>query len=878
MKAVLACCLAASVVLVLGCGGGGGGGDGAGAGTASGASPLSGSIVVVGSSRVEAPRQDSFALAQLVNPGETVFGRAGLSDSSLSCGTGTDRITVQDLYRVELVEQAVIILTLAQNDLGANDLDLYLLDANCNRLASSDDFGSAFEVITTSPSTLPIGTYFLGVAAVRGASGYLLSFSTGSAPVAGLGEMLPVGAAVFAGEVIVKWRARLPGKVDPSKSLPTAGRALANGAHLIKVAPDSQTNYALQYGLKKRSGSAPELLVEGQTRSNASLGATLTTLRNLRDDPDVEFAELNYLVRPAAIPTDPGYSLQRWHYEAINLPVAWDRATGVPVVGESDVIVAVLDTGVVSRHPDLQGRLVPGFDFVSDPNRAGDGSGADTEPEDTGSGASAFHGTNVAGIIAAAANNGVGLVGVSWGAKIMPLRVLAPIGSVAMVAEAVYYAAGLPNASGLVPSRRADIINLSLGTFGRSQQLEDAINAAMAQGVIVIAAAGNEGAAVSTYPAAYPGVIAVGATGPNRVRAPYSNFGTSIDVVAPGGNQRLDRASGVDSVDLDGDGRPEGSTNQVWSTDGNASNYRGVEGTSMASAHVSGVVALMKAVKREIGPDDINLLLAGSHQNSPASRITMDPSSRLPWVGPKSNDLGYGLIDALAAVSIAGSLGPISRGQGARLAGSAKTLLFAPSDHVRSLTLSNVGEAGSTLQVSNISADQPWIKINGFSASQTTPVRIAVSVDRTGLAAGSHSGSIVVTSDASQAPQMLSIPVTLIETGSDSLGGEVGPLFVLLVDAVSGVIVDQVQTNSTSRYAFAFAAGNIRPGRYVVIAGTDRDNDGLICDLEDACGWSEEPITLEPGGATPPVRLSVGHFRTVQATATGFAPGRFPRR
>ena len=190
---------------------------------------------------------------------------------------------------------------------------------------------------------------------------------------------------------------------------------------------------------------------------------TLLTIKQLRGDPDLLYAEPNYRLRSLATPDDSLYPVQ-WHYPLINLPAAWDTTNGDP-----SVVVAVVDTGILGGHPDLAGQVVDGFDFVSDPANAADGDGIDPNPEDSGqgssTGASVFHGSHVSGTIAASGNNGLGVAGVAYRTRIMSLRALGADGSGTSydVNQAVRYAAGLSNDSGQLPARRAAIINLSLG-------------------------------------------------------------------------------------------------------------------------------------------------------------------------------------------------------------------------------------------------------------------------------------------------------------------------------------------------------------------------------------------------------------------------------
>ncbi len=203
------------------------------------------------------------------------------------------------------------------------------------------------------------------------------------------------------------------------------------------------------------------------------------------------YAEPNYIRRAQRSPSDELFGRQ-WHYSMINLPGAWDTTTG-----NANVIVAVIDTGVLFNHPDLAARLTEtGYDFVSDPDSAMDGDGIDPDPSDAAAqnpGTGIFHGSHVAGTIAAQTNNGVGVAGVGWNTRVMPVRALGKGGNGSNydIMEAVKYAAGLPNDSGKVPAQKADIINLSLSGTSPSDWEQEVLDEVRAEGIIVVAAAGN---------------------------------------------------------------------------------------------------------------------------------------------------------------------------------------------------------------------------------------------------------------------------------------------------------------------------------------------------------------------------------------------------
>jgi serine protease len=398
-------------------------------------------------------------------------------------------------------------------------------------------------------------------------------------------------APFVAGEFIIRFR--------PQVSLASVSRLSVLGAELEQVRP---------------------LALEGAFlyRGRLSHRDTMRALQALHSRGDLVYAQLNYIVESQRIPNDRYYSLQRWHYEAIRLPQAWSLETGA----SNPVTVAVIDGGIYSRHLDFAGKLLPGYDFVSDPARAGDGDGRDPDPEDTSPTNRDFHGTHVAGTVAAATNNNLGVAGVSWGASIVPVRAVSDgTGPMTDVIDALVWAAGLPVA-GVPPNPHpARVINMSLGvnvSCTAIPALQSAITAAGATGASIVVAAGNSGADARNFsPASCTGVITVGATNALGQRASYSNCGTRIDLMAPGGD----------------------SLAPVFSTLGNQQ-YGGMAGTSMAAPHVAGVLALMKSRRPGLTTEEgLRILKETAWPLTPAE------------CGHPSQYCGAGLVDAGAALS-----------------------------------------------------------------------------------------------------------------------------------------------------------------------------------------------------------------------------------
>ncbi len=351
--------------------------------------------------------------------------------------------------------------------------------------------------------------------------------------------------------------------------------------------------FAQQFGATPRFNSAfstdDHVFVVGGDR------ALLRTLLKSPLSRYTEIIEPNYQYSTQLLPNDPDYGKQ-WNLRSINIEPAWDSTRG------NGTVVAVIDTGI-TRVPDLElTGFVEGYDFVNDRVEATDDNG---------------HGTHVAGTIAQSTNNGKGVAGIAHGANLMPLKVLNANGSgtVADIAEAIKFAA----------DNGAHIINMSLGGGGESQLLQKAIEYAHQKGVLVVAAAGNEGRNAVSYPARYRHVVGVAALDPAGSKTPYSNYGAGIDLSAPGGLKNGDDpAGGILQNTID----PARLGTDI---------YASLEGTSMAAPHVAGVAALVRA-SGVTDPDQIEQVLK-------ESAIAIQDDAR--------NYYGAGKLDAAAAVKLA---------------------------------------------------------------------------------------------------------------------------------------------------------------------------------------------------------------------------------
>jgi subtilisin family serine protease len=265
-------------------------------------------------------------------------------------------------------------------------------------------------------------------------------------------------------------------------------------------------------------------------------------------NPNVTFAEPDYVVTAQMTPDDPYYQYQ-WGLPAVNAPAAWETVTG-----SSDVTIAVLDTGIDASHPDFAGRIVAGYDFVN----------GDANPDDDHG-----HGTTVAGIAGANGNNSLGVAGVDWQARLMPVKVLSASGSgyLSDVAQGIVWAT----------DHGAQVINMSLSGSSGSSVLAQAVDYAYGRGTTLVAGSGNNGTDTIGYPAVYPKVIAVGALN-KELLATFSNYGSGLSLVAPG--------YGIYTT-LRGGG------------------YVKTSGTSMSTPFVAGLAAVMYGHDPSLSPAEV---------------------------------------------------------------------------------------------------------------------------------------------------------------------------------------------------------------------------------------------------------------------------------
>ena len=549
---------------------------------------------------------------------------------------------------------------------------------------------------------------------------------------------------------------------------------------------------------------------------------TARMIASLARSPCVRYAEPNYVIDKFVEPDDPAYLLQ-WHYPLMRLDLAWDISTG-----SNSVIVAVVDTGM-TLHPDLEGRQIPGYDFIVAIDSARDGDGPDPDPTDEGNSPSPgqlrsrFHGTHVAGTIAAVTNNGDGVAGATWRTRVMHVRVLGALrGTILSVVNGILYAAGLPNSSGTVPAEAADIINMSLGLPVFSQALQDACTDARNAGLLLFAASGNDGNTVRNYPAANADVNAVGAVDISKGRAIYSSYGDWLDFVAPGGDKRFD-------VNVDGyvDGVLSTSFNDLVSPAEPIYSFE--HGTSMACPHAAAVAALILAVDPSLTPAQVETIMKSTAEDLGSGGFDIE--------------FGFGLIDALAALREAQGAGdpmvpPV-------LSFDAVTLSFQPQEMTRRIAVTNAG--GQTLLVGPLTAftkaGENWLSattVPGTVAASDTSA-IEITVDRAGLADGVYFGRMQVESNGGTRQIQVLLNVQTAPVGPPDV-----EIFVRVVDINTGVVAREASVNPSTTLAFTLA--NVPPGTYRIVAGSDLNRNGILGEPGELFGiypHSDSPILVE---------------------------------
>jgi serine protease len=523
----------------------------------------------------------------------------------------------------------------------------------------------------------------LRVHALAAATAIVIATSFASAHA---GERINLGGLANASQFdrfIVKYREGTAERANPgaaAASLKSAGRAVA-----------ATQGRALGVGYLRRMAVGADVVRADRKLDRVEAEALM---RQIAANPNVEYVEIDKLNKPVFTPNDTRFGEQFGFGTGAGgtyATQAWDVTSG------AGSVVAVLDTGI-TNHSDLNANILPGYDFIIDTAVAADGNGRDSDPSDPGDAyggyPSSWHGTHVAGTVAAVTNNAKGVAGMAYSAKVVPVRVLGKGGGYdSDIADAVIWASGGSVSGVPANANPAEAINLSLGGQGTcGSAMQSAINGAVGRGTTLAIAAGNSNANTSGFsPANCNNVIAVGSVTSTGARSSFSNYGAIVDVAAPG--------SSILSTLNSGTAGP------------GAESYASYSGTSMATPHVAGVIALIQAVS--------------ATPKTPAQVETIIKNTARAFPSTPSQPIGTGILQAKAAVDAAG-------GGGGNVAPVAN---FTSS--VSGLTVSFTDTSSDS---DGTIASRSWNFGDGTSSTATNP-------SKTYAAAGTYTVALTVTDD-----------------------------------------------------------------------------------------------------------------------------------
>jgi subtilisin family serine protease len=503
----------------------------------------------------------------------------------------------------------------------------------------------------------------------------------------------------------------------------------------------------------------------------------------------IEYCTPNGIVQPHAIPTDPMYA-QQFNLPLLKLPGAWNYTTGSP-----GIVVAIVDTGMIP-HPDLDAAYLPGFDFVADASNAMDGDGWDSNPFDS---ALVRHGTHVAGLVGARANNGIGVAGAAWNVKVLPVRVLGQNGGAWFdIAAGLRWAVGIPVTGAPINPNPARVVNMSLGGQYDDPTMRAAVAAVFAQtNAVIVASAGNDASSTPSYPGAYPGVICVYALDQNLKWTSYTNYGSWITVGAPGGDSSRSQP-GILSTFATTSGQPT---------------YAQLDGTSMASPQVAGVAALVLSVAPQLDAAGVKAVLQSTATDLGAPGF--------------DNDYGWGIVNAEAAIA---SLTPSS--QPDALDATPSALVFDSSTGQAGIVVRTLSGKPAAVTGLQTTTDQ----LSGWLAATTsqtaTPATVSVSVSPT-LAPGAYSGRVTITTEIGA----VDVPVTVVRNPPSALTFAT----VTAVDEFGHVVARATATAATN---WTYALTNVPIGRYRITTFIDANDDQELDRVDEWDGiW---PLRSQP--------------------------------
>jgi serine protease len=817
------CALALFCSLVLAaCGGGGSGSTG---NAAAQSYSVSGELILpsnmerdldtqVEGSSIISPLNNTFGTAQILNNPSSVGGYVSFSQYQYANSQpyAEDR---EDYYKVPLLEGQFLAISVfhAENTSPSSInlvMEVYRDDGNLNDLVNpigqvsfTGEGGSDFVI----PQD---GDHFVRIRARSLRSGPMLYRLVISDTLASGMRLNAAGyQALATDELVVRYKAQ-PNTLADTNSSGVLGLVRASGFASFSSSASTKAN------------SSAKHLAQSQ---NLQRLKALRAAESLKSNPNIADVEPNYKVKAANLGVNDIFSPLQWNLMSIGLPDAWNASTGI---GSR---VAVIDSGIDSTHIDIQSNvsMSEGYDFVSATNN-GDGDGRDTDPTDVIG--SSYHGTLVSGVIAASTNNAEGIAGVAYDATIIPLRALGSSGSGSSydIADAILYAAGLSNSTGLVLSPRADVINLSLGLSSDSFVIRDAVRAASARGVIVVAAAGNDSSSTPFYPAAYDEVIGVGSINHERARSGFSNYGVNIDLMAPGG---------TNSTSPLFDGIDDGIIGPL-----NANQYAELIGTSFATPHVVATAALMKQLRPDL---DASLF-----------RYLLEQGS---LTDARDNEFFYGkgIINAAKAVAAVGGALPDD------LIAFPQTLSFTNGSERLVLDLSNPGQG--SVEVVSVTSNRAWLTVADSDTNGLGLGRYAIEMVPQALSGDISSGELTVAYRINGGSlETLAVSAFFSRQAKTS---DIGEVYVYLLpratvensqNSPQPIVLIQAVESDQGSYLFDFPA--VPVGNYYLEASTDLDGDGTVLDNGEAIGayrWSNDTFGLDVRSDQGDLEFSIGY-------------------
>ena len=720
--------------------------------------------------------------------------------------TTVDNVTVVDtidVYKITTSSNMYVNLDVSQYESDIKDLDILLYDAEGSPVEFSYAAGSTEENETIN---LPNdGTYLIAVSPVNGSSRYLLTlgqrFSSSSIepqfnyvegevlsyiPFVKAGKAYEFSDSKFIDPILKERFNRLSGFQDLEPLVP--GLRTLKPAELIAKFEDDISASLSRAGLKPIQGKMLRYLAQNKV---------INRLREL--NPDAVFDFNHKVKKMVAFSKDPLNWIQ-WNMERIGLE------TSLNVVGQElkNVGVAVLDSGGPTVNSDAWNStnfISGGYDFVD----------SDTNPTDpdaeVDNATTSSHGTHVATTIGAK-NDGNDFNG--FPVSVLNVRVLGPDGgSDNDIANAILYSAGLSNSSGAVAPTNIPIkvINLSLGGANYNQVLCSAVTDARAQGLVVVAASGNEqeeSPGLINYPAACPGVISVGATNSAGEITTYSNQNVYVDISAPGG----------DAEDRDGDGNGD----YVWAW-GTNTDFVGNAGTSMASPHVAGAIATLYAADTSMTPARVDSMLQ-------SGKLTTDLGA-----SGVDNIYGYGELNLPKMLE---NLYADNNANSVTFAYTNKYFMdFGNTVTQLDITLNKVGTG--SLSVSSLGADSA-VGLSYTDNSSNGFGSYTIFIDRASMPNGEFSNTLYfnLSDDTSVA-----VPI-YYSVGTPRTRANLGKLYVAIYNAADNSTVASGDLDMNADGTLGFVASELANGNYYLLSSTDPDNDGFVCDYGELCQYYPE--------------------------------------